>query len=106
MSRGIGDLRLKKYITPDPDVYEYNILPDDWFLVVASDGIWDVLQNHQVASMTLSYSCKVSKQQTLELNDDKLKLTAQKIADHAKSLGSRDNLSVVVVGLQNDTVEK
>ena len=106
MSRGIGDLKLKKYITPDPDVYEYNILPDDWFLVVATDGIWDVLQNHQVASMTLSYSCTATKQQTLELNDDRLKFTAQKISDHAKSLGSRDNLSVVVVDLQNVTTQK
>ena len=102
VSRSIGDSSLKKFVTSDPDVYEYDLLPDDWFLIIASDGIWDVLQNHQVASMALSYSCKASKQeQTLAVCDDYLKQAAQKIADHAKRLGSRDNLSILVIDLKN-----
>jgi protein phosphatase 1L len=100
VSRGIGDAPLKKYITPDPDICEYDIRPDDWFLVVASDGIWDVLENDQVASMCLSYSCNIINQ-NLVVNPENLKCAAQKICDRAKELGSRDNLSAIVVDLQN-----
>ena len=99
VSRAIGDSSLKKYITPDPDICEYDIRPDDWFLIVATDGIWDVLENDQVATMALSYSCK-SMSHGLTVGKDNLKWTAQKICDRAKSLGSRDNLSAIVVDLQ------
>lgn len=97
MSRGIGDSRLKKYITPDPDVFEYEIQPDDLFVVVATDGIWDVLENKQVAIMTLSYSLASINRSV----DERLKTTAQKICDRAKELGSRDNLSTLVIDLQD-----
>lgn len=99
VSRAIGDSTLKKYITSDPDICEYDIRSDDWFLIVATDGIWDVLENDQVATMALSYSCK-SMNHGLKVGKDNLKWTAQKICDRAKSLGSRDNLSVVLVDLQ------
>lgn len=100
VSRAIGDSSLKKYITCDPDVCEYDICSDDWFLVVATDGIWDVLDNKQVATLTLSYACGV-KNQSLVVGQEKLKWAAQKICDRAKLLGSRDNLSTIVVDLQN-----
>jgi len=102
VSRGIGDSMLKKYITPDPDICEYDICPDDSFLVVATDGIWDVLENQQIASMTLSYSCKSAKR-TLCVGAENLKWTAQKLCDRAKNLGSGDNLSALVVDLQHQS---
>lgn len=40
VSRAIGDASLKPYVTSDPDIRDYSIQPDDWFLVMASDGIW------------------------------------------------------------------
>ena len=99
VSRGIGDSALKKYITPDPDICEYDVRPDDWFLVVATDGIWDVLENQQIASMTLSYSCKSNKQ-NINVGSENFKQTAQKLCDRARNLGSRDNLSALVVDLR------
>ncbi len=98
VSRSIGDSTLKKYVTADPDVFEYDLQPDDCFVVIASDGIWDVLENHQVATMTLSYSCKVMNPSRI-VTEDNLKWTAKKICDRAKELGSRDNLSTLVIDL-------
>jgi Serine/threonine protein phosphatase len=40
VSRAIGDLSLKPYVTSTPDTTDYMIGPDDLFLVIASDGIW------------------------------------------------------------------
>ena len=40
VSRAIGDLTLKPYVTSDPDVIDHELKHDDIFLVIASDGIW------------------------------------------------------------------
>lgn len=38
VSRAIGDAHLKPYVTPEPEVTEWEITEKDHFLVVASDG--------------------------------------------------------------------
>jgi protein phosphatase 1L len=48
-SRRAGDVSLKPYVTAEPEVCEYNIGHDDWFLTVSTDGDWDVLDNQEVA---------------------------------------------------------
>ncbi|KAF3669437.1 putative protein phosphatase 2C 72 [Capsicum annuum] len=52
MSRAFGDFMLKKYgIISKPDVSYHHISPNDQFLVLATDGVWDVLSNDQVVSI-------------------------------------------------------
>ncbi|EFN51431.1 hypothetical protein CHLNCDRAFT_59807 [Chlorella variabilis] len=57
LSRAIGDLRYKmnselepkdQIITAEPDVTSARLTPEDAFLVLACDGIWDVMTNQQV----------------------------------------------------------
>lgn len=54
LSRAIGDLRYKgneqlaaadQIISAQPDVREIQLTSDDWFLVLACDGVWDVMSN-------------------------------------------------------------
>ena len=72
-SRGIGDgifkhvvfndslptdLRLSTplshpYTTAKPEVRVFRLIPEDRFLVVATDGLWDVLSNQQVVDIVL-----------------------------------------------------
>lgn len=52
-------------------------------LLVALESEQDVLENNQVATMTLSYSCKV-KDRTLEVDINNLKWTAKRICDRAR----------------------
>ena len=52
MSRAIGDEQLKKFIIPDPDVTTTTITPgEDMFVILGSDGLFDVLRNDEIASM-------------------------------------------------------
>ncbi|XP_057799785.1 probable protein phosphatase 2C 72 [Salvia miltiorrhiza] len=52
MSRAFGDFVLKNNgIICIPEVSHRRITPDDAFLVVASDGVWDVMSNEEVVSM-------------------------------------------------------
>ncbi|KIK69554.1 hypothetical protein GYMLUDRAFT_33926 [Collybiopsis luxurians FD-317 M1] len=59
LSRAIGDFEFKKnynlppekqIITADPDVTTHEIDPEDEFLVLACDGIWDCLTSQQVVN--------------------------------------------------------
>ncbi|KAL3579119.1 hypothetical protein D5086_020623 [Populus alba] len=45
MSRAIGDNYLKPYVIPEPDVTLTERTAEDEFLILASDGLWDVVPN-------------------------------------------------------------
>ena len=57
LSRAIGDLKYKgdknigraeQIITAEPDIIEETIGPSDKFVVLACDGVWDVMSNQEV----------------------------------------------------------
>ncbi|XP_058068340.1 probable protein phosphatase 2C 12 [Magnolia sinica] len=55
MARAFGDFRLKNYgIIATPQITHHRISSNDQFLVLATDGVWDVLSNIQVASIVWS----------------------------------------------------
>ncbi|KAI3799871.1 hypothetical protein L1987_35176 [Smallanthus sonchifolius] len=57
MSRAIGDNYLKPYVIPEPEVTITERTADDECLILASDGLWDVVSNDvacSVASMCLN----------------------------------------------------
>ncbi len=49
VSRGIGDVKLKPFVSCEPEITEKDLEEQDLFIVVASDGLWDVMQNDEVA---------------------------------------------------------
>ena len=57
VSRAIGDRMLKDYVSAEPEIVERTITKDDAFIVIATDGLWDVLSNQTVAQI----SCNVAK---------------------------------------------
>ncbi|KAK4490988.1 hypothetical protein RD792_001709 [Penstemon davidsonii] len=55
MSRAFGDFVLKTHgIIAIPDISHHRLSPNDKFLVLASDGVWDVLSNDQVVEIVSS----------------------------------------------------
>lgn len=87
VSRAIGDMHLKPYVTPEPEVTEWEVAEDDLFLILASDGIWDVLSNEMVAAFVVNHSHDV-------------KLAAKRLCREASLNGSMDNLCAVVIDLR------
>lgn len=52
MSRAFGDVMLKDYgVICEPQVFHRVLTAEDRFLVLASDGVWDVLSNEEVVSI-------------------------------------------------------
>lgn len=87
VSRAIGDVALQPYVTAEPEIIEKVIEPEDEYLVLASDGLWDVMENEYVAKMVVSRS-----KHFMEI--------AKTLCSEALILGSQDNVTVLVVDLK------
>lgn len=55
VSRAIGDVNLKPYVTCDPEITLHTITPDDQYIILASDGLWDVMSNEEVGTFITRY---------------------------------------------------
>ncbi|KAF5959411.1 hypothetical protein HYC85_000620 [Camellia sinensis] len=115
MSRAIGDNYLKPFVIPEPEVTVTDRTAEDECLILASDGLWDVVSNETacgVARMCLRSMKPPSPPQSpgSEVNiaaagessdkacsDASILLTKLALARH-----STDNVSVVVVDLRRD----
>jgi serine/threonine protein phosphatase PrpC len=51
VSRAIGDAGLKKFVVPDPSVTYQRLQPGDEYVIIGSDGLWDVVYPITAASM-------------------------------------------------------
>ncbi|KAF2304362.1 hypothetical protein GH714_030477 [Hevea brasiliensis] len=52
MSRAFGDFLLKNHgIIALPEISYHRLAPTDQFIILATDGVWDVLSNNKVASI-------------------------------------------------------
>ncbi|KAH3762844.1 protein serine/threonine phosphatase 2C family protein [Pelomyxa schiedti] len=59
VTRAIGDYEFKvpkQVISPIPDVSCVHLQPDDSFVVIASDGIWDILTNQEAINVAKQYT--------------------------------------------------
>ena len=91
VSRAIGDRMLKKYVSAQPDFLSVEVTHDDTYMVIASDGLWDVIENDEVGRL-----CSKIK------NASK---AAIYLANEAYKRGSADNICVLVVDLRTGEQE-
>lgn len=108
MSRSIGDRYLKPWIIPEPEVTFVPRAREDECLIVASDGLWDVMTNEE--------ACEVARRRILLWHkkngvpssplergkgvDPAAQAAAEYLSVLALEKGSKDNISVIVVDLK------
>lgn len=51
LSRALGDWELRPWVSSTPDVTVYTRSPQDEFVLLATDGVWDVMSSVEVADM-------------------------------------------------------
>ncbi|PIA40897.1 hypothetical protein AQUCO_02400157v1 [Aquilegia coerulea] len=83
VSRAFGDRLLKQYVVADPEIQEEVVDSSLEFLILASDGLWDVVTNEEAVSMIKS----------IEDPEEAAKMLMQE----AYQRGSADNITCVVV---------
>jgi len=87
LSRAFGDWELKNYgVSCEPHVVKINIEEDDKYIVIASDGVWDVLEDEEV------YGINKTAKNSKDLCNEIVKTSLDR--------GSMDNISCFVIGLK------
>ncbi|KAL9246659.1 hypothetical protein vseg_020166 [Gypsophila vaccaria] len=100
-SRSIGDYRLKPYVISEPEVQICKRGAADDFVVIATDGLWDVLDNETVCDLVRKcFNGQVSKKVLDGVAGNSAAAAATMLAELAIARGSKDNISVIVVQLQ------
>ncbi|XP_051521067.1 protein phosphatase 1A-like [Myxocyprinus asiaticus] len=96
VSRGLGDFDFKEVewrtqteqlVSPEPEVYELERTPEDEFLVVACDGVWDAIGNEELCAFVRN---------RLQVCDDLRDICAQ-VIDLCLYKGSLDNISIIII---------
>jgi hypothetical protein len=73
----------KPFVTAKPEVCEYDIGKDDWFLILSSDGVWDVMDNEEAAHVIIASSCVMEDGQ-LKIDTNRFKWAARNLCEHAR----------------------
>ncbi|CAN6173991.1 unnamed protein product [Urochloa humidicola] len=92
MSRAIGDGYLKPYVSSVPEVTVTELGEDDECLILASDGLWDVVSNEA--------ACEVARACLRRGREKWCAEAAALLTKLALARRSADNVSVVVVDLR------
>ena len=96
VSRALGDYEYKQLagkksyeqlVSPLPEVTVKRLDPTDEFLVLACDGVWDVMTNQDLYSF-VRYQLSI---------EESLKTICSNVIDTCLHKGSKDNMSVLVV---------
>ncbi|KAL8199767.1 hypothetical protein R6Q57_013335 [Mikania cordata] len=99
-SRSIGDQQLKPYVIAKPEIMVTKREEKDEFIILASDGLWDVISNDLACHVVRKclegrIICRKGS------NDKKYKImnAAVVLTELAMARGSKDNISVIVANL-------
>ena len=89
LSRAFGDTDATPFVTHQPQIYKYKLSASDKFIILACDGLWDVLSNQEVVNFILEYKNKIDPEK------DNINI-AQKLAQFAIDSGSSDNITIIL----------
>ncbi|KAL3523994.1 hypothetical protein ACH5RR_016828 [Cinchona calisaya] len=91
VSRGIGDCHLKQWVVAKPDTKILKIRPDCEFLILASDGLWEKVNNQEAVD--------VVRPQCVNVDNSDRYAACRKLVDLSIERGSTDDISVMVIQL-------
>ncbi|KAF6140868.1 hypothetical protein GIB67_042281 [Kingdonia uniflora] len=83
MSRAFGNRLLKQFVVAEPEIQEQEIDHEFELLVLASDGLWDVVPNEDAVSLAST--------------EEEPEAAARKLTETAFARGSADNITCIVV---------
>lgn len=112
LSRAIGDRSERPAVTSKPDITTFDVEDGDEFIVLASDGLWDVMSSQDAVTFvhnTLQSPNPLlendsDKESTLESETTPISVVHDKMADmlvaEALKRGTTDNVTVIVLWLK------
>ncbi|EFN56436.1 hypothetical protein CHLNCDRAFT_35180 [Chlorella variabilis] len=85
VSRSFGNRMMKQYIIPHPEIREDILNHKNQCLVLASDGLWDAMDNHEATRLAMQY------------REQGAEAAARALVAEGYTRGSQDNISALVV---------
>ncbi|KAK4749727.1 hypothetical protein SAY87_027176 [Trapa incisa] len=83
MSRAFGNRMLKQYVVAEPEIQDQEINEEIELVILASDGLWDVVPNEDAVAIALA--------------EEEPEAASRKLTETAYSRGSADNITCLVV---------
>lgn len=108
LSRSIGDLKYKQVdginpedqmITAEPDIMSIAIKPEDEFIILGCDGIWDCLTNEKAVEFVRS---RIGKKDIIDIGKEMLDTIISVDPRVTQGIGG-DNMTIMIIDLQPDT---
>jgi len=87
VSRSIGDRELRHLVIAEPEIEEHKLSPDDEFLLMASDGLWDVMTPEAVVEFVRDTAKTKGRKEVVPAI----------ISEAVDKLKSKDNVSVAIL---------
>jgi len=89
VSRALGDFNFNPHVTCEPDVFgPFDVCDqENQFLILACDGLWDVIEDNKAVQIIM--------------NSKSAEDGAQELVSAAMAARSTDNISVVVIFFPN-----
>ncbi|CAM9826525.1 unnamed protein product, partial [Discosporangium mesarthrocarpum] len=111
-SRALGDFDFKRdtdrppgeqMVSPVPEFYQRERVPEDEFLILASDGVWDVMENPEVVGFLKEQSHTLEGSNGGSETSGGLRTPPRELAlrvlKRCLDMGSLDNMTVVLADL-------
>jgi serine/threonine protein phosphatase PrpC len=99
ISRAFGDLNLSPYVTAKPDVVHVSAPSPGSVMILATDGLWDVVSSEEVAAHVRRVIKRVGLQQDLNIETSSLlKIVVVTLTKMAIFRGSDDDVTIAAVG--------
>lgn len=90
MSRAFGNRMLKQFVVAEPEIQDQEIDEEFELLVLASDGLWDVVPNEDAV--------------LLARGEEEPEAAARKLTEAAFTRGSADNITCIVVKFDHNQI--
>ncbi|KAJ3670912.1 hypothetical protein LUZ60_008338 [Juncus effusus] len=90
MSRAFGNRLLKQFVVAEPEIQEEEISDAVECLILASDGLWDVVPNEDAVSLVRL--------------EEESEAAARKLTETAYMRGSADNITCIVVKFHHEKI--
>jgi|MDSY01.1.fsa_nt_gb serine/threonine protein phosphatase PrpC len=88
VARAFGDRALRRIVRADPEIITRDLKDSDAYVVIASDGLWDVITNQEASDCILK-------------SRSELTTTAQTLTSLALRKGSMDNTTALVIDIRD-----
>ncbi|XP_010261585.1 PREDICTED: probable protein phosphatase 2C 76 [Nelumbo nucifera] len=91
MSRAFGNRLLKQFVVAEPEIQEEELDNEIELLVLATDGLWDVVPNEDAVNIART--------------EEEPEAAARKLTETAFTRGSADNITCIVVRFHHEKTE-